>query len=156
MKLGFIDTPILWFQNAKYVMPLCIIVALWMSLGTAFLSFIAGLQGINKSLYEAGAIDGVRNRWQELWFITLPSMKEHLMFAAVMSITGSFGMGAVITSLVGFPSPNYSAHTIVHHLEDYGNTRFEMGYASAIATLLFLLMVGANQLVQKLLRKVGT
>ena len=83
-------------------------------------------------------------------------MKEHLMFAAVMSITGSFGMGAVITSLVGFPSPNYSAHTIVHHLEDYGNTRFEMGYASAIATLLFLLMVGANQLVQKLLRKVGT
>ena len=97
MKLGFIDETILWFQNAKYVMPLCIIVALWMSLGTAFLSFIAGLQGINKSLYEAGAIDGVKNRWQELWYITLPSMKPQLMFGAILSITGAFGFGPYST-----------------------------------------------------------
>lgn len=153
---GFITEAIPWLKNEATI-PYCVVVViLWLSLGTGFLSLIAGLQSVDHELYEAGSIDGIKNRWQELWFITLPSMKQHLMFAAVMSITSSFGMGAVITSLVGFPSPNYSAHTIVHHLEDYGNTRFEMGYASAIATLLFLLMVGANQLVQKLLRKVGT
>lgn len=156
LKLNVITEAIPWLKDEKTV-PVCIIIVmLWLSLGTGFLSLIAGLQGVNHDLYEAGAIDGIKNRWQELWFITLPAMKDHLMFAAVMSITGSFGMGAVITALVGFPSPNYSAHTIVHHLEDYGNQRYEMGYASAIATLLFLLMVVCNEVIQKLLRKVGT
>ena len=156
LQWGFINEAIPWLKNESTIPACVIVVILWLSLSTGFLSLIAGLQGVDHELYEAGSIDGIKNRWQELWFITLPSIKEHLMFAAVMSITGSFGMGAVITSLVGFPSPNYAAHTIVHHLEDYGNLRFEMGYASAIATLLFLLMVGANQLVQKFLRKVGT
>ncbi len=156
MKMNIITEAKLWLKDEATV-PFCvIIVMLWLSLGTGFLSLIAGLQGVSREYYEAGAIDGIRNRWQELWFITLPTMKDHLMFAAVMSITGSFGMGAMITALVGFPSPNYAAHTIVHHLEDYGTLRFEMGYASAIATLLFLIMVFANQIVQKLLRKVGT
>lgn len=155
MKLGFIDTPILWFQNAKYVMPLCIIVALWMSLGTAFLSFIAGLQGISKSLYEAGAIDGVRNRWQELWYITLPSMKPQLMFGAILSITGAFGFGPVVTALAGNPSVDYVAYTLNHHLSEYQGTRWEVGYASAISFLLFLMMIGCNVLITKLIAKVG-
>lgn len=155
MKLGFIDTPILWFQNAKYVMPLCIIVALWMSLGTAFLSFIAGLQGISKSLYEAGAIDGVRNRWQELWYITLPSMKPQLMFGAILSITGAFGFGPVVTALAGNPSVDYVAYTLNHHLTEYQGTRWEVGYASAISFLLFLMMIGCNVLITKLIAKVG-
>lgn len=155
MKLGFIDTPILWFQNAKYVMPLCIIVALWMSLGTAFLSFIAGLQGINKSLYEAGAIDGVKNRWQELWYITLPSMKPQLMFGAILSITGAFGFGPVVTALAGNPSVDYVAYTLNHHLTEYQGTRWEVGYASAISFILFLMMIGCNVLITKLISKVG-
>ncbi len=155
MKLGFIDDPILWFQNAKYVMPLCIIVALWMSLGTAFLSFIAGLQGINKSLYEAGAIDGVKNRWQELWYITLPSMKPQLMFGAILSITGAFGFGPVVTALAGNPSVDYVAYTLNHHLTEYQGTRWEVGYASAISFILFLMMIGCNVLITKLIAKVG-
>ena len=155
MKLGFIDTPILWFQNAKYVMPLCIIVALWMSLGTAFLSFIAGLQGINKSLYEAGAIDGVKNRWQELWYITLPSMKPQLMFGAILSITGAFGFGPVVTALAGNPSVDYVAYTLNHHLTEYQGTRWEVGYASAISFILVLMMIGCNVLITKLIAKVG-
>lgn len=155
MKLGFIDTPILWFQNADYVMPLCIIVALWMSLGTAFLSFIAGLQGINKSLYEAGAIDGVKNRWQELWYITLPSMKPQLMFGAILSITGAFGFGPVVTALAGNPSVDYVAYTLNHHLTEYQGTRWEVGYASAISFILFLMMIGCNVLITKLISKVG-
>jgi len=153
--LSLISEPIQFFQNAKYVMPLCIVVALWTSLGAGFLSFIAGLQVVDRSLYEAGAVDGVKNRWQELWYITLPSMRPQLMFGAVMAITGSFGFGGIVTALAGFPSVEYSAHTIMHHLEDYGGQRFEVGYASAIATLLFLMMIGANLLVKKLLSKVG-
>lgn len=133
-----------------------ILVALWMSFGTSFLSFIAGLQGIDKSLYESGAIDGIRNRWQELWYITLPSIKPQLMFGAVLAITGAFGVYDVSVNLAGFPSVQYAAHTFVTHLADYGNIRFEMGYASAIATVLFVIMVGCNKLVNLLLKKIGT
>jgi len=155
LEFGIITEPILFFQNENYVMPLCIVVALWTSLGTSFLSFIAGLQTIDKSLYEAGAVDGVRNRWQELWYITLLTMKPQLMFGAVMSITSSFGFGAIVTALAGFPSVNYAAHTIMHHLEDYGGQRFEVGYSSTIAVVLFVIMVGCNLIIKKLLSKVG-
>ena len=133
LELGIINEEIAFFQNADWVMPLCIVVAIWTSLGTSFLSFIAGLQGIDRALFEAGAVDGVRNRWQELWYITLPSMKPQLMFGAVMSITSAFGFGGIVTALCGFPSVDYAAHTIVHHLEDYGSMRFEIGYSSTIA-----------------------
>ena len=109
MNLGIIDMPILWFQDEDYIMPLCCIVALWTSLGTAFLAFIAGLQVIDKSLFEAAAVDGIRNRWQELWYVTLPTMRPQLMFGAVLSITQSFGFGAIVTALCGFPSLNSKA-----------------------------------------------
>ena len=155
LDLGLITSEIQFFQDADYVMPLCIVVALWTSLGTSFLSFIAGLQGIDRSMYEAGAVDGVRNRWQELWFITLPSMKPQLMFGAVMAITSAFGFGGVVTALCGFPSVDYAAHTIMHHLDDYGSMRFEVGYSSSIAVVLFAVMIGANMLVKKVLSKVG-
>ncbi len=155
LDMGVINKPILWFQNADYVMPLCIIVALWTSLGTSFLSFIAGLQGINKSLFEAGAIDGVKNRWQELWYITLPSMKPQLMFGAILSITGSFGFGGIVTALAGNPSVDYVAYTLTHHLEEYQNNRWEVGYASAISFILFLMMIGCNVLISKLISKLG-
>lgn len=155
LKLGIISSPILFFQDTQYMMPLVIVVILWTSLGTSFLSFIAGFQGVDRSYYEAAAVDGVRNRWQELWFVTLPLMKESLMFSAIMSITGAFNVGPTITGLVGFPSTGYAVHTIMHHLEDYGNQRFEMGYASAIATVLFIIMISVNIVIQKLIRKVG-
>ena len=155
IKFGIISEPILWFQNAEYVMPLCIVVALWTSLGTAFLSFIAGLQTIDRSMYEAAAVDGIKNRWQELWFITLPTMRPQLMFGAVLSITNSFGFGAVVDQLCGFPSVDYAAHTIMHHLSDYGGQRYEVGYASAIAVILFVIMFTANIVIKKALSKVG-
>jgi multiple sugar transport system permease protein len=155
LKLGVIDNAILWMKTEKYVLPILIIVQLWLSLGTGFLSFIAGLQTVDKSLYEAAAMDGVKNRWQELWYVTLPAMKPQLMFGAVMQITTSFSIADVSIALAGNPSVNYSGATIVTHLMDYGQTRFEMGYASAIAVILFLLMVGSNRLVHRLLRRVG-
>lgn len=155
MKLGLTSQAILWFENDKYCMIICIVVVLWMSMGTGFLSFIAGLQNVDRSLYEAGYMDGVRNRFQELWFITLPAMKEQLLFGAVMTVTASFAIHDQIAALAGFPSVKYCVHTVVSHLVDYGNIRFEMGYASAIATLLFVVMIACNKLIQKLLGKVG-
>ncbi len=155
LKLGIINEPILWMQTEKYVLPVLIVVQLWLSLGTGFLSFIAGLQTVDKSMYEAAALDGVKNRWQELWYVTLPAMKPQLMFGAVMQITQSFAVADISINLAGNPSVNYAGATVVTHLLDYGSTRFEMGYASAIATILFLLMVGTNKLVQKILGRVG-
>lgn len=156
MKLGIIDSPILWFINPKYMLPICMLVILWMSLGTGFLSFVAGLQGVDRAQFEAGYMDGIRNRWQELWYITLPNMKPMLMFGAVMSITQAFGVCDVTMALCGYPSTDYAARTVVTHLFDYGYSRFEMGYASAIATILFLIMILCNKAIQSLLRRVGT
>ena len=156
INLGILDDPINFFRDARFIMPILIIVQLWMSLGVGFLAFIAGLQTVDKALYEAGAVDGIRNRWQELWYITLPSMKPQLLFAAVMQITTSFAIADVVTTLAGMPTVNYAGDTIVTHLQDIGWIRFEMGYASAVATILFLLMVGTNKGVQRMLRKVGT
>ncbi len=155
IKMGFLDEPLLWMQTEKYVLPVLIVVQLWLSLGTGFLSFIAGLQTVDKSLYEAAAMDGVKNRWQELWYVTLPSMKPQLMFGAVMQITQSFAVADISIQLAGNPSVNYAGATVVTHLLDYSSARYEMGYASAIATVLFLLMVGTNKFVQKILGRVG-
>jgi multiple sugar transport system permease protein len=156
INLGLLNEPILWLHNPAYVLPILIVVQLWLSLGVSFLAFIAGLQYVNKELNEAGAIDGILNRWQELWYITLPQMKPQLLFGAVMQITSSLGISSVAISLAGLPSVEYAGHTIVTHLIDYGSIKMELGYASAIATILFIIMIGANLITQKLLRRVGS
>ncbi len=156
LNWGVIGAPILWLTDAKYMMYVVILVSLWMSLGVGFLSFIAGLQGVDRAQYEAGEVDGVKNRWQELWYITLPNMRPQLLFGAVMSVTNSLAIADVTVALNGFPSTNYATHTIINHLNDYGIIRLEMGYASAVAVLLFFMMLLINQMVQKLLKKVGT
>lgn len=155
-NLGFITEPIKWLQDPSHVLWILILVQLWLSLGVAFLAFIAGLKNVDKTLYEAGAVDGISNRWQELWYITLPSMKPQLLFGAVMQITNSFGISAVSIQLAGLPSVDYTGHTIITHLKLVGEKQYEMGYASAIATFLFIIMLTVNKLVQKYLKKVGT
>ena len=155
LYLGIIDAPIQWLTDTKYMLWLVIIVTLWMSLGAGFLSFVAGLRTIDQSYYEVGYIEGIRNRWQELWYITLPCLRPQMMFGAVMAISGSFATGAVTTSLCGSPSTDYGAHTIINHLTDYGTTRFDMGYACAIATVLFVMMYITNKVIQKAISKIG-
>lgn len=155
LHLGLITNEINWFKDGRYIMPLLIIIQLWLSLGTGFLVFIAGLQTVDRTQYEAAAIDGIRNRWQELWYITLPAMKPQLLLGAVLQITQSFAVSDISINLCGNPSVNYAGTTMVTHLIDYGTIRFEMGYASAIATILFLLMVLSNKLVNWLLRRVA-
>lgn len=153
MKLGITQEAVYWLVTKEYIMPILIIVQLWLSLGVSFLTFIAGFQNLDKSLLEAGSVEGIKNRWQELWYIILPSMKPQLMFGAVMQITGSLSVSQLSIDLVGFPSVSYAGHTILTHLHDYGNVRYELGYACTIAVILFLIMMFCNIVVQKLLRK---
>ncbi len=153
---GVVTSPIQFLTDPQYMMGVLVLVQLWMGLGVSFLAFRAGLQGVDRTMYEAAAIDGVSNRWQELWYITLPAMKPQLLFGAVMQITTAFTLSAISVELLGFPSTNYAGETIMTHLMDYGNIRFEMGYASAIATILFLMMIVTNMFVQRIIRKVGT
>ena len=156
MNTGLISSPVIWLKDERYILTLVAIVALWSSLVTSFLTFIAGFQGVDKSYYEAGAIDGITNRWQELWYVTLPLMRPQMLLSAVLSITSAFGVGTIVTQLAGFPSTNYAAHTIINHLQDYGTTKYELGYASAIATILFLIMVLSNLVIRRLIAKVGS
>lgn len=156
MELGILREPMGWLTDPAYILFVVIFVQLWMSLGTGFLSFIAGLQGVDRTLYEAGLVDGVHNRFQELWYITLPVMKPQLLFGSVMQIVSSFSVADVSVRLAGFPSTQYAAETLVTHIMDYGTVRFEMGYACALACFLFALMYLANKLVTFALGRVGT
>lgn len=149
IKLGIIDEPYLWLSNVKTMMPVLVIVTLWSSMGIGFLAFLAGLQNVSRDLYEAGAIDGIRYRWQELWYITVPSVKPQLLFGAVLQVVGSLQVSDLSTALFGNPSVLYAGHLIMSHLQDYAFIRFEMGYASAIAVFLFLLMAALNKLIFK-------
>jgi multiple sugar transport system permease protein len=149
MKFGFLNEPYLWLQNVDSILPVLIIVQLWMSMGIGFLAFLAGLQNVPRDLYEAGAIDGVKYRWQELWYITIPSVKPQLLFGAVLQIVASLQVFDISIALVGMPSVLYAGHTVMTHLFDYAFIRFEMGYAAGIAVVLFCLMVGLNRAVFK-------
>jgi len=155
LQTGFVDEPIQWLTDPTYMMTIVIIVQLWMSLGTSFLTLRAGFNTIDRTYYEAAAMDGIRNRWQELWFITLPMMAPHLMLSAVLSITGAFGSGIVAAMLCGTPSTNYATYLMIHHLQEYATVRYQRGYASAIATVLFLICIVCNALAKKFLGKVG-
>ena len=147
LGIGAIDEPYVWLAEQATQLPIIMFVALWMTMGTGFLVQLAGLQTVSPELYEAGKVDGVSNALQEVWYITLPMMKPQLLFAAVMQVVAGFTVFDIATSLVGLPSPLYAGHTIVAHLYDFAFIRFEMGYASAVAVILFLWMFGLSRLL---------
>ncbi len=153
LDLGLINSPVQWLTDGRYILGVTIVVQLWISLGAGFLALRAGFQNIDRTLYEAGAVEGIRTRWQELIYIVIPSMGPQLMFAAVMQIVSSFTAGTVAQNLVGFPSTDYKAHTIMTHAYDYGWVRFEMGYAAAICTILFIFMYICSRLIHRVLSK---
>ncbi len=140
MNIGAINEPIIWLVSTDYLLPIVIIIGLWSSMGVGFLSILAGLLNVDESLYEAAAIDGVRNRFQEMIYVTIPSMKPQMLFAAVMQIVGAFQNGQISTLLAGNPTPQYAAQLIVNHIEDYGFIRYEMGYAAAVSVVLLLIV----------------
>lgn len=149
-NLGVINTPIMFSADEKWIMPVIMLIYVWMGMGTGFLVFLAGLQSVSAELYEAGMIDGVRGRWQELWYITLPQMKPQLLFAAINTVTAAFSVFDISTSFAGLPSANYAGHTLVIHLYDYAFIRFEMGYAAADAVILFCLTYFTGKICMRL------
>ena len=153
MNLGITTSAIQWLTDSRYILAVVIIVQLWVSMGAGFLAMRAGFQNIDPALYEAGAVEGIKSRWQELIYITIPGMGPSLMFAAVMQIVSAFTADIVARNLVGFPSTDYAAHTIMTHAFDYGWIRYEMGYASAICMILFIAMYLVNKLISNLLGK---
>ncbi|MGN0493254.1 MAG: carbohydrate ABC transporter permease, partial [Acutalibacteraceae bacterium] len=155
LSLGLINSPIKWLSDSSYIVPIVVMVQLWQSMGVSFLANISGLQNINPEIYEAGSVDGIKNRWQELWYITLPGMSHMLLFSAVMQIASSFSISSIITQLAGYPTVGYVADTIVSYLSDVGTVKYEMGYASALSVVLFLLMIATRGITKKLLDKVG-
>ncbi len=154
LSMGIITEPIVWLKNATYLMPIIIIVQLWQSMGVSFLANISGLQNVSRDMYEAGAIDGIRNRWQELRYITLPAMSNMLLFSAVMQIQSSFSVSAIAITLAGYPSKSNAVDTIVSLMQDMATVRYELGYASAIAVVLFIMMVTTRLLVGRILSTV--
>ena len=153
MQLGVIRDPILWLSDPTYNMGVVIFVQLWISLGVGFLSFIAGFQAIDSSIYESGAIDGIHNRFQEFYYLTLPSMRPQLMFGALMQITAAFSVSAVPIALTGFPSTNNSTTTIVTHIMDVSTNRVEMGYACELAVFLFVMMLITRNIVSRIIKR---
>lgn len=152
MRIGLLSDPIQWTLDPRTILPVVMIVSIWMSMGAGFLTFLAGFQNISAEIYEAAMIDGVKNRYQELLYITLPQMKPQLLFGAINSAVGAFGVFDVAVAVAGMPSPNYAAHTIVAHLYDYAFLRFEMGYASAVSILLFLITFALGRIFMRLFR----
>jgi multiple sugar transport system permease protein len=147
LQIGAIDEPILWVTDKAYLMNSMIIVTLWSSMGVGFLAMLAGILNVNSELYEAGRIDGMSSRLQEIWYITIPSMKPQMLFGAVMAIVSTFKAGAIGVELSGqTPTPQYAGHLIINHIDDYGFIRFEMGYAAAISVFLLILMYLSNKL----------
>ena len=155
ISFGFINEPVAWLSDTRYIIPIVVIIQLWSGLGISFLANLSGLQNVNMELYESGAIDGIQNRWQELWYITLPGMKHMLLFSAVMQIASSFSISGIIQSLAGYPTVNYAADTVVSYLQDVGTVKYEMGYASAISVILFLMMVFTRRIASTLINKTG-
>lgn len=151
MSLGVIDEPIVWLVNTSYLLPIVIIIGLWSSMGIGFLAMIAGIANSDESLYEAGAIDGISNRFQEMIYITIPQMKPQMLFAAVMAVVNAFQNGTVSALLTGNPSPGYAAQLIVNHIEDYGFLRYEMGYAATVSVVLLLIVQIFSKAANRLL-----
>ncbi|KAA0965608.1 sugar ABC transporter permease [Sporosarcina sp. resist] len=151
MKFGILTEPLIFLQDTRFIMLIMIIVALWGSMGVGFLAMLAGVLNVDETLYEAGAIDGIRNRFQELFYITIPSMKPQMLFGAVMAIVGTFSTGVIGVALTGSnPTPSYAGQLIVNHIEDYGFIRFEMGYAAALSVVLLLIIFLFSYISKKL------
>jgi multiple sugar transport system permease protein len=147
LSLGVVQEPIIWLQNQGTLMPVVILVSLWASINTGFLIWLAALGSVSQELYEAARIDGIRNRFQEMWYVTLPSLKPQILLTSVLAIVAAFGQYDIQQQLAGLPSPLYAVDTIVMHMLDYAFIRFEMGYASAIAVILFIVSFGCSRLL---------
>lgn len=151
LRLNLIQSPITWLQNEDTLMPIMIIVALWSSMGIGFLSILSGIMNVNKELYEAARLDGVKTRVQEALYVTIPSIRPQLLFGAVMAVVNAFNSAGLGVALSGSnPTPGYAGSIIVNHIDDFGFIRYEMGYAAALSVVLLLIISLASKVAYKL------
>lgn len=154
MEMGWIDLPRLWLQDPKYFMNIMIVISVWSAMGVGFLAMLAGLQTVNTEMYEAGAIDGISNRLQEIFYITIPAIKPQMLFGAVMSIVGTLKAGLIGAELARASgqaiTPQYSGHLIINHIDDFAFIRYELGYAAALSVILLLIAYGATRFAFRL------
>mgnify|MGYP004662299341 CR=1 FL=1 len=150
-SLGWISAPIQWTTDTGILFGVVIFIGIMMGSGMSFLTFVAAFQALPADMYEAGRIDGIRSSFQELIYLTMPQMKPQLLFSAITSSVAAFAIADIPAQVAGFPSPDYAAHTIALHMRDYGFTRFEIGYASAISVILFALTFATGFVLRKVL-----
>lgn len=151
LTMNIIQEPLQWLKSPELLVPIMVLIGVWGSMGVGFLAMLAGLLNIDKTLYEAAYIDGIRNRWQEIFYITIPSMKPQMLFGAVMAIIGTFNASGIAATLSGgTPPPQYAGWLIVDHANDFGFVRFEMGYASAVTVVLLYIVILFNKISYKL------
>lgn len=151
LSLNVINEPVSWLTSTSTLMPIMIFVALWSSMGVGFLAMLSGVLNVDRELYEAAYIDGVKNRMQEIYYVTIPSTKPQLLFGAVMAIVNTFNSPGLGVALSGSnPTPNYAGQLIVNHMDDYGFLRYEMGYASALSVILLIIVWFSSRIAYKL------
>ena len=151
MSAGILEAPVNWLADANYIMPIMILVSLWGSMGVGFLAMMSGILNTDPQLYEAGYIDGVSNRFQEIIYITIPSMKPQMLFGAVMAIVNTFSAGQIGVDLTGAnPTPYYAGQTMINHINDHGFIQYSMGYAAALSVVLLLLILAISQIANRL------
>lgn len=152
LRVGLVEEPIQFLTSPDYLMNIMILVSLWGSMGVGFLAMMAGILNIDQTLYEAAYVDGLKNRWQEIFYITIPSMKPQMLFGAVMAVVGTFQVGAIGVQLSGAnPTPQYAGQLMVNHIEDFGFLRYLMGYASAVSVILLIMVYGISRVTWSLL-----
>jgi len=156
LSLGFINEPVQWLQDSSFIFGIMIFVGIWSSMSVGFLAMLSGIMNVNKDLYEAAYVDGMKSRWQEIFYITIPSMKPQMLFGAVMALVGTFNASGLAAALSGsVPPPQFAGWLIVDHMNDYGFARFEMGYASAISVVLLLVVLVFNRVATRLFGERG-
>lgn len=152
LRVGLVEEPVQFLTSPDYLMNIMILVSLWGSMGVGFLAMMAGILNIDQTLYEAAYVDGLKNRWQEIFYITIPSMKPQMLFGAVMAVVGTFQVGAIGVQLSGAnPTPQYSGQLMVNHIEDFGFLRYLMGYASAVSVILLIMVYAISRVTWSLL-----
>jgi multiple sugar transport system permease protein len=141
LSMDLISEPIQWLQSGDFLMPVMILITLWSSMGVGFLAMLSGILSINRELYEAAYLDGISNRFQEIVYITAPSMKNQMLFGAVMAIVNAFSAGAIGVQLTGSnPTPNYAGQLIVNHIDDYGLNIKELGMSASLSVILLIMV----------------
>lgn len=144
---------IIWLGDAKLVIPAISLATVWWTFGVPMLTFLAGLQGIPESLYEAAKVDGANGR-QTFWNITLPLLKPTLLFVGVTQFIAQmqvFGQPLIMTQ----GGPGHESRMVLVYLFQTAWSFFRMGYASAMAVVLAIIMIVVTLIQFRLLRNQG-